>query len=251
MLSAWDAATTAYGFTYGGAFRLDFRNSQFNFAAVTVDKEAGGTKADWAVDKNYSLNLQYVQRFTLGSTAGSIRGLGFYNKSFCGAYDSFDVDTASQTAYFPDEVKANRAKYGFGLDMDLAFNENHGIFARYSWNDGNTESMGYTQADRAFNMGWVYSFGRIKRPNDALGICGSINELSERHQRFLEAGGTGFMLGDGSLDYDREMVAEVFYKINLIKNADITMDYQYVMNSAYNKSRGNVHFLGLRLDFSF
>ncbi|WP_317898028.1 carbohydrate porin [Aurantibacillus circumpalustris] len=251
MLSAWDAATTAYGFTYGGALKLRFKNSQINFAAVTVNKEGGGPDTDWEIKQGHSYNLQFAQKFNLGSKEGNIRCLGFYNKVFSGNYTNFITDSLTQESYFSDSLKSYAGKYGFGLDMDLALSEHAGLFARYSWNDGKTESMGYTQADQSINVGLTYSLGRFKRPNDLIGITASINDLSKGHRNYLANGGTGFMIGDGSLNYKSEMVGEIFFRTNIVKYVEVSFNYQYIMNAAYNKDRGNVHFLGWRLNFEF
>jgi len=251
MFSAWDAATTAYGFTYGTAIRLNFNTSQINFALATVDKQGGGPTADWNVKQAQSYNLQFVQKIKLLRKTGTIRLLGFCNRAFSGSYSNFVTDTTDNSSYFPDSLKSYKAKYGFGVDMDLALSDNLGFFARYSWNDGKTESMGYTQADQSINAGLTYSLGKYKRSNDLLGISASINDLSKGHRNFLAKGGTGFMIGDGSLNYKSEMVAEIFFRTNIVKGVDITFNYQYIANAAYNKDRGNMHFLGWRLNVEF
>jgi high affinity Mn2+ porin len=251
MLSAWDAATTAYGFTYGGAGRVHFKNSQLNFALVTVNKEAGGNVPDWNLRQAHSINVQYVQNFSLGEKSGKIRALGFYNRAYTGNFSNFQVDSLGTNAYFNDSLKAYRGKYGFGADIDFPVTDDLGLFARYSWNDGHTESMGYTQADRAVNIGFTYAFARFHRPNDLLGVAASINELSPGHRNFLRNGGTGFMIGDGSLNYRDEVALEVFYRVNLIRYVDVGFNYQYIINSAYNYDRGNAHFLACRFNFEF
>ncbi|MES2678685.1 MAG: carbohydrate porin [Bacteroidota bacterium] len=250
MLSAWDAATTGYGFTYGGALKFNLKKSQINFAAVTVNKDAGGPKADLNIKEGYSINLQYARKLNLGSKTANVRLLTFYNKANSGAYSRFTCDS-SGTAFFCDSLKAYRGKYGFGIDADIKLSDNLAIFGRYSWNDGKSESMGYTEADQALAGGAVYSFGRIKRPNDLIGAALSVNALSKGHSDFLKNGGSGFMLGDGSLNYKTEQAFEFFYKTNLIKIMDITFNYQYIINSGYNADRGNIHFWGCRLNFEF
>ena len=85
-----------------------------------------------------------------------------------------------------------------------------------------------------------------KRKFDKLGIAGVISGLSDEQQRFLQRGGTGFILGDGNLYYRPEQVVETYYMFALTKNIFISMDYQYIVNVGYNNERGNVGVWALR-----
>lgn len=247
MLNGWDAATTAYGYTYGIASSIQLKRSQLNFVLGTVNKEAGGPKEDFNIAKAHSFNLQYAQEFNLFNKPGTIRILGCYNSTFSGVYEKFEYDSLSNTAFFSDSLKSYQSKICFAVDADLALTENIGLFARYSWGDGKTESWGYTQCDASIAAGVSIALGKINRPNDGIGICGSYNTLSKGHQTFLKNGGSGFMIGDGFLNYAPETVGEFYYRFNLIKSVYLTFNYQYMLNVGYNYDRGNTHFLGGRL----
>jgi high affinity Mn2+ porin len=251
MLNAWDAATTAYGYTYGMASSFLFKRSSLNMALVTVNKEAGGPLPDWNVGKGYSINLQYAQEYVLFNKQGTIRALGFMNSTKSGVYKKFEYDSLTASAFFSDSLKSYQQKIGFGIDADMAINENLGLFARYSWNDGKSESWGYTQCDGSFNAGLAYKLGKLRRPNDAFGLCGSYNTISKDHQKFLKNGGSGFMIGDGTLTYAPEIVGEVYYTTNVFEHCFLTLNYQYLMNPAYNSERGAANFIGGRFHFEF
>lgn len=256
MLNAWDAATTAYGYTYGFASSFVFKKSSLNFAAGTVNKDQGGPKPDWNISKGYSFNLQYAKEFYLSGRPGTIRGLGFLNSAKSGVYKNFEYEydslSSTQTAFFSDSLKNYQVKYGFGLDADWAVSDNLGVFARYSWNDGKSESWGYTQCDGSVNAGLFYNFGKLfHRESDGIGISGSYNTISKDHRNFLKHGGTGFMVGDGTLTYAPEIVGEFYITSNVVEHCFITFNYQYMLNPAYNKDRGSVNFLGARFHFEF
>jgi high affinity Mn2+ porin len=58
------------------------------------------------------------------------------------------------------------------------------------------------------------------------------------------------MMGDGTLNYGLESILETYYSFQLpLKFAKvfITPNYQFVLNPAYNKDRGPVHIVALRL----
>ena len=75
------------------------------------------------------------------------------------------------------------------------------------------------------------------------------NGLSDPHKNYLAAGGYGFLIGDGKLNYGSEQIAEIYYSWNVIKKLFISPDYQLITHPAYNKDRGPVHILALRLHY--
>jgi high affinity Mn2+ porin len=61
----------------------------------------------------------------------------------------------------------------------------------------------------------------------------------------------GILAGDGKLNYGLEQTLETYYKFQVWKNIAATADYQYVMNPAYNKDRGPVSIVSMRLHWEF
>ena len=73
------------------------------------------------------------------------------------------------------------------------------------------------------------------RKNDDLGIAVVVNGISKDHQNYLMKGGSGFMLGDGKLNYANEFIEEIYYSIAFPKyHFWVTPDYQFVINPGYN-----------------
>ena len=77
------------------------------------------------------------------------------------------------------------------------------------------------------------------------------NGISQAHRNYLAAGGYGFIIGDGKLNYGTEMLAEFYYKVNVSKNIAISPGYQFIVNPAYNKDRGPVNVFSIRLHVEF
>ncbi len=73
-----------------------------------------------------------------------------------------------------------------------------------------------------------------------LGCAGVLNGLSRDHRDFLAAGGHGFIIGDGRLNYRPEAIFELFYALQVRKGILITPDFQLVGNPANNHDRGPV-----------
>ncbi|MBX6746936.1 MAG: carbohydrate porin, partial [Acetobacteraceae bacterium] len=92
---------------------------------------------------------------------------------------------------------------------------------------------------------------RWGRPEDRVGLAVNVGGLSTPHRRFLEAGGIGFILGDGRLSYRPEWVTETYYDWRLGPGLNATADAQFILNPAYNADRGPVMVLSLRLRAAF
>ncbi|HTY60020.1 MAG TPA: carbohydrate porin, partial [Bacteroidota bacterium] len=78
------------------------------------------------------------------------------------------------------------------------------------------------------------------RSEDNAAIAYDVNALSRDHREYLAAGGYGFLIGDGALDYALEHVAEAYYSAKLFPSFTLTLDEQLVVNPAYNRDRGPV-----------
>jgi carbohydrate-selective porin OprB len=89
------------------------------------------------------------------------------------------------------------------------------------------------------------------RAEDRIGIAYGVNGLSTPHKDYLAAGGIGILLGDGALNYGFEQVTELYYRIQVCRYVQISPDFQFVQNPAYNRDRGPVEVYGLRMRVSF
>ena len=148
-------------------------------------------------------------------------------------------------------TRAGRIKYGYVFSVERAVTDDVGLFGRWSWNDGKTEIMAFTDIDASLSLGTSIKGTRWGRPDDVIGIGGAINALSRDHRDFLAAGGLGILIGDGQLNYSRERILETYYAYALNKWFTLTADYQLVTNPAYNADRGPVHVFSGRLHGEF
>ena len=91
-----------------------------------------------------------------------------------------------------------------------------------------------------------------KRVDDVVGVAAVVNGISAAHQAFLKAGGYGFIIGDGNLNYGHESIIETFYNARLYEHVYLSFDYQLVTNPAYNRDRGGpVHVFAFRGHIEF
>lgn len=103
--------------------------------------------------------------------------------------------------------------YGINLEQPLADGGDTGLFLRYGWDDGNTESFAYAaEVDQTLSGGMQLSGVHWGRADDRLGVALDYDGLSSAHRACLEAGGCGFILCDGALDYGHEEIFETYYR---------------------------------------
>jgi high affinity Mn2+ porin len=124
-----------------------------------------------------------------------------------------------------------------------------GCFARASWNDGQNETWAFTEIDRSISAGMCLTGDEWHRAGDVVGLAHVVSGLSDAHRDYLKAGGKGFMLGDGNLNYGAEQLTELYYNCELVKNSIyLTGTYQMLFNPGYNKDRqGPVNVFSVRL----
>ena len=121
-----------------------------------------------------------------------------------------------------------------------------------AWNDGHSETWAFTEIDRSIAVGLSLKGTKWHRPDDVVGLAGTINWLSKDHRDYLGLGGVGFIVGDGQLpNYAPEEIIETYYNFKLADHVFITPDFQFVDHPAYNADRGPVFVGGVRAHVEF
>jgi high affinity Mn2+ porin len=193
--------------------------------------------------------LELETRYSLFSQPGKLRTIAWLNSAFSGSYretldnPAFELDIA--------QTRRGRIKYGYVVNLEQALSDEVGLFARWSWNDGKTEIMAFTDIDASLSLGLSLKGAKWGRPDDVIGIGGAINALSRDHRDFIAAGGLGILIGDGQLNYRRERILDTYYAYAINKQLTLSADYQLITNPAYNADRGPVHIFSGRLHGEF
>lgn len=78
-----------------------------------------------------------------------------------------------------------------------------------------------------------------------------MNGLSGPHRDYLAAGGVGFLLGDGQLNYGPEEILESYYRFQFGNYVQLSPDLQYIRDPGFNRDRGPVSVWGLRLHLEY
>ncbi len=241
---AWDYPADGKGYTGGFAAEWTSSTQTLRYGIFMEPAVANALPLDDHIDKAFGQALEWVKRYSAGGRAGALRALAFWNRAHMGLYEA-----ALEGPRPPDVTlsRTYRSKAGAGLDWEQEVLDGVGAFARAGFNDGRTETWAYTEIDRSASAGLSVSGRRWSRADDTVGIAGVANGLSGDHRRYLEAGGYGFIVGDGRLNYDPEKILETYYAWNVMKWLTITADYQFVQNPGYNHDRGPVNVFAVRV----
>ena len=123
-----------------------------------------------------------------------------------------------------------------------------GVFGRLGWADGTYESYEYTDIDRTAQAGVSVTGARWGRKDDTVAAAVVVNKLSGAGHRYLDAGGLGILVGDGRLARaGSEAIVEAYYSLSLAKDMTLSLSDQFVEHPAYNRDRGPVNVVSLRL----
>jgi high affinity Mn2+ porin len=241
---AWDYPANTHGYTLAVAMGITLADWSLRVSTASEPTEANGqTLAYNAGEHGETVELEH--RHSIADQAGIIQLLAFNNTADMGNYD----EALSNPKYDTNVVNTRqdgRNKYGFGLSVEQALSANICAFMRIGWNDGRNETWAFTEIDRTASLGFSFNGAMWHRNIDVIGIAGVVNGLSQDHERYLAAGGYGFIIGDGALDYEPEMIVEAYYLFALTDAFSLTADYQFVANPAYNADRGPVNVIGIR-----
>lgn len=141
---------------------------------------------------------------------------------------------------------------GLGVNAEQAVTSTLGLFARAGFADGSIEPYDFTDIDRTAQLGASLGGAGWGRASDRIGLVGIVNGITREHQRYLDAGGVGVLVGDGKLPHPgSEAIAEAYYDWQPRKGFDVTLDYQFIANPGYNRDRGPANVFAVRFHGGF
>jgi hypothetical protein len=263
--AAWDFASDARGYSWGGTVELDYDDWAIRFGRITPPQNPNQLPVTFQLDRYYGDQLEVEHDHKLFGRDGAVRLLAYRNREFMGRFDEaiavWRADPAknaaactsfnygSGNAGAPDLcwVRKPNVKVGIGIDLEQHLTDDAGVFFRGMFSDGETEVQAYTSSDRSISFGALAKGSAWNRPADVTGIGASIGWISQAHADYLRLGGIDGFVGDGRLNQAAEIGFEVFYSFNFLEAFWLTADYQRIANPAFNADRGPVDVFGLRI----
>ena len=263
--AAYDFAADARGYAWGAVLEFYFDAWAVRVGRITPPVHPNQLPLDFNLLEYYGDQIELEHAHRLFGQEGVVRAVAFRNREHMGNFDDAVAVTrghpernattcqgfnyGSNNPGAPDLCWARKPniKWGVGLSLEQRLTADVGIFARGMFADGKTEVYSYTATDRSISAGILANGTRWRRPWDVLGVAYAQGWISASHANYLRAGGIDGFIGDGSITQASERAIELLYAAQIVGPVWLSLDYQFVMNPAYNSDRGPVHMFGLRL----
>lgn len=267
--AAYDFAADARGYSVGMAAEVYYDDWTFRLGRFATPQNPNDLPLDFRLFKYYGDQAELEHRHVLLGQPGAIRLLAYRNREHMGSWNDAisalqanpDQNAANCASYHYDSTNGNapdlcwarkaNVKMGIGVNLEQQIQEDVGVFLRGMISDGKTEVYSYTSSDSSLSFGAQITGNRWGRPRDTIGLGYALSGLSDSHVAYLNLGGVDGFIGDGKINYQPEQVVDIYYRLNLLSFAWLSMDYQHIVNPGYNADRGPVDVYGLRAHFEF
>ena len=244
----FDYAADAWGYTAGAAIEWythswTLRSGLFDLSDVpnSVHLEPGFHE--------FQVDLELEHRHEIAARAGRVLLTAFESRGRMGLLDEA-IAVAANSGEPPDiaALRRNRGRGGLSLGVEQELAAELGAFIRAGKAAGNVETYEFTDVDRTLAVGLSLQGSRWRRANDTVGIAAVNNAISGVREAYLNAGGLGILIGDGRLPHPGpEQIIESYYSAAVFAFAHLSLDYQWINHPAYNRDRGPVSVIAVRL----
>ena len=249
---SYDLTMDKVGYTWGAYAELNQKYWAFRTGYFLLPTVSNVNTFDTHIPERGQYLAELELRYSLWSQPGKLRLMGYLSRGNAGSYAAA-VALPLTSPDYPDIALTRRPRNnpGFVVNIEQAINDDLGVFSRASLGSGRTEKMGWTDCDVSFSLGTVLKGTSWGRPDDRIGVGGAVNGLSPQARSYFAAGGLGILIGDGQLNYRTERALEVFYAYAVNAHLNVTLDYQFISNPAYNADRGPVSIFSGRMHAEF
>jgi high affinity Mn2+ porin len=248
----FDYAADAWGYTVGAAVEWyqgawSYRAGLFDLSNVpnSVHLEPGLHE--------FQTDLEIEHRHKIAGRSGRLLVTVFDSRGRMGLLD--EAVQAAESSGSPVDiaaVRAYRTRIGASLNLEQQIAPDLGAFVRAGRAGGNVEAYEFTDIDRTLAAGLSLQGSRWHRNDDTVGVAAVNNGISGSREAYLNAGGLGILVGDGQLPHPGpEQIIETYYSAAVLKFAHLSLDYQYINHPAYNRDRGPVSVVAVRLHAQF
>ena len=248
----FDYAADAWGYTVGAAVEWyahdwAFRGGLFDLSDVpnSVHLEPGFHE--------FQTDLELEHRHEWAGRSGRVLLTAFDSRGRMGLLDA--AVAVAQSSGRPVNIAAvrrYRSRDGVSLSLEQQLAPQLGAFIRAGKAAGNVETYEFTDVDRTLAAGLSMQGARWHRPRDTVALAVVNNGISAARQEYLNAGGLGLLIGDGQLPHPGpERIVESYYSAALMNFAHLSFDYQWIAHPAYNRDRGPVSVIAVRLHAQF
>jgi high affinity Mn2+ porin len=248
----FDYAADAWGYTVGAA--IEWYQSSWTVRAGLFDLSTipNSVHLDPGFHEFQSI-LELEKRHEIAGHPGRLLLTMFDSRGRMGLLDDA-VALADATGGPVDiaAVRRYRDRAGISVNLEQQLTSELGAFARIGKDGGNVEPYEFTDIDRTVSGGLSLRGASWHRADDTLGLAAIDNGISATRERYLNAGGLGILVGDGRLLHPGpEQIIETYYSLAVFQVAHVSVDYQWINHPAYNRDRGPVSLVAVRLHAQF
>jgi high affinity Mn2+ porin len=249
----FDYAADAWGATYGAAAEWYQDRYAVRVGLFDISQTPNSIPLSLPLLHQTQFVAELEEQHVLWGQPGKLKFLYWLTRGNLGDYsDAVALAAATGTVPSTAAVRTYRSKYGVVLNLEQQLAPDLGLFARAGWTQPGVEEDDFTDIDETLSVGLSLTGTRWGRPDDTVGLAGVVNQISRNGKLYLAAGGLGGIIGDGQLpEAGPEQIIETYYSYAAFSFAKVTGDYQFVNDPAYNRQRGPVSVLALRLHVEF
>jgi len=249
----FDYAADAWGASYGATAEWYQGRWTARVGVFDLSNHPNSTLLGSPVFQQDQVMGELEERHTLWEQPGKLKFLYWLSRGNFGTYnDALALATATGQTPSTGNVRHLRNKVGALINVEQQIQPDLGFFLRAGVTQGGVEEDDFTDVDQSLSGGFALSGNRWNRPDDTVGIAAVVNQISHAAKAYLAAGGLGGIVGDGALKAaGPEQILETYYSYAAFSWANVTLDYQFVNNPAYNRQRGPVSVFALRTHVEF
>jgi high affinity Mn2+ porin len=249
----FDYAADAWGYTAGAAIEWYTHAWAFRGGLFDLSDVPNSVHLEPAFHE-FQMDLELEHRHEIAGRSGRVVLTGFESRGRMGLLD--EAIARAQGAGAPPvdiaAVRQYRGRGGLSMNVEQELAPQLGAFIRAGKAAGNVETYEFTDVDRTVAIGLSLQGARWHRPADTVAIAAVNNGISGVREAYLNAGGLGILIGDGRLTHaGPEQIIESYYSAALFNFARASLDYQWIDHPAYNRDRGPVSVIAVRLHAQF
>lgn len=249
---AFDYAADAWGYTDGAAAERYLGSWTWRAGVFDLSDVPNSATLEHGLHE-FQMILEIEKRYRLFGQTARILVTGYETRGRMALLaDAIALGEASGTSPNPALVRRYRSRFGGVLNLEQPLTPTLGLFARVGKAQGNVEAYEFADIDRSTAVGVSLNGAAWHQPLDTLGLAAIDNGIAAIREQYLNDGGLGILVGDGRLPHPgAEQIVETYYSRAVFSQAFVTLDYQWVRNPAYNRDRGPVALVALRVHAAF
>ena len=248
----FDYAANAWGYTYGASAELSEGQWTLRAGLFALSDVPNSEKLDSSFEQN-ELVGEIEHRHSLLGHPGKIKLTVYRNHGRMGRFqDAIDLAELNGGPADIASVRHMQNRAGISFNLEQQVSKTVSLFLKGGAANGNLEPYEFSDVDRSLFAGLSIKGKSWGRDDDTIGVAVGTNAISAVHERFLDAGGLGILIGDGKLPHPGpERIVEAYYDFALGKVLHVAIDGQVLDHPGYNRDRGPVPVGAIRFHAQF